>query len=142
MRLRPLLLCAAILISGCAVPWFPDPLEVMRDDNKRKLAGLAVGMTRDKVETVMGNQPAGGSVFDALFGRVQYLGARNPMRDERLRGTDGVEYEVFFYYTDVRQLDDKITDDELTPVVFRDGRIAGIGYDFLGERAPKYRGIR
>ena len=38
--------------------------------------------------------------------------------------------------------DDKITDNGLTPVVFRDGNIAGIGYRYLGERLQKYRGIR
>jgi uncharacterized protein DUF3192 len=70
---------------------------------------------------------------------VQYLQARNPMREERLVGVDGVEYEVLFYYTDLRERDDKITDDELTPVVLREGKVAGIGYRFLGERVPRYR---
>jgi hypothetical protein len=73
---------------------------------------------------------------------VQYLAAQNPMREEALNGTDGAQYLVLFYYTDVRQRDDKITDDELTPVVFRDGKVAGVGYGFLGGRVPKYRGLQ
>ena len=46
---------------------------------------------------------------------------------------------MLFYYTDLRERDDKITDDELTPVVLREGKVAGVGYEFLGDRAPRYR---
>ena len=63
-------------------------------------------------------------------------------REERARGTDGVEYEVLFYYTDLRTRDEKITDDELTPIAFRDARVAGIGYGYLGQRVPKYSAYR
>ena len=44
---------------------------------------------------------------------------------------------MLFYYTDVRTKDDKITDDELTPVVLREGKVVGIGYPFLPQRAPQ-----
>jgi hypothetical protein len=143
MRLRQLLLCSVVLTAGCGTGLMHDPLEVMRDANKQKIAQLSVGMSRGEVEkAVMGNDVAGGKIFDVLFGRFQYLDARNPMREERVRGADGADYEVLFYYTDLRERDNKITDDELTPVVFRDGRIVGIGYDYLGERVPKYKGIR
>ena len=143
MRLRPLLACLAVVTAGCGTGLINDPLEVMRDANKRKIGQLVAGMSRGEVEkAVMGNDVAGGKIFDVLFGRFQYLDARNPMREERVRGTDGVDYEVLFYYTDLRELDNKITDDELTPVVFRDGRMVGIGYPYLGERVPKYSGMR
>ena len=48
---------------------------------------------------------------------------------------------MLFYYTDLRTLDDKITDDELTPVVLRAGKVAGVGYEFLGERVEIYRAL-
>ena len=89
----------------------------------------------------MGHEKAGGGLPEVLFGRLQYLQARNPMREETLKGAEGAEYLVLFYYTDVRQLDDKITDDELTPVAFRGGKLAGIGYAFLGARAARYRDL-
>jgi hypothetical protein len=43
---------------------------------------------------------------------------------------------------DLRARDEEITDDELTPVVFRDGKVAGIGYPFPGAPVPKYRGLQ
>jgi hypothetical protein len=64
------------------------------------------------------------------------------MREERVRGSDGADYDVLFYYTDLNQRDEKITDDELTPIAFRDGKVAGIGYGYLGPRVPKYSNYR
>jgi Protein of unknown function (DUF3192) len=129
------LLAAASACSTLIV----DPLEQLRSANKLNLARVAPGMTRFEVETVMGASRAGGGLPEVVFGRVQYLQAKNPMREERVTGSDGAEYLVLFYYTDVKKLDDKITDDELTPVVLRDGKVAGLGYAFLGARVPRYR---
>ena len=131
------LLVLSLLLSGCST-FFIDPLEKFRMENKAKIAKVAVGHTRFEVETLMGDGSAGGKLPEVFFGRVQYLAARNPMREEKVVGSDGVEYEVLFYYTDLRTLDDKITDDELTPVVLRDGKVAGVGYGFLGDRVPRY----
>jgi len=141
MKLRHLLLCTVVLTAGCANLFF-DNLERMREDNKKNIAQLSVGMTRVELEKVMGNGVAGGTLGDIVFGRLQHLRASNPMREERVSGPDGASYLVLFYYTDLRQRDDKITDDELTPVVLRDEKIAGIGYGYLGERAAKYSGLR
>jgi len=118
-----------------------DPLEQLRTANKRNLERVSVGHTRFEVETIMGNERAGGGLPEVAFGRVQYLQARNPMREEDMRGTDGADYRVLFYYTDLKTKDDKITDDELTPITFRDGKVAGIGYAFLSQRVPRYQAL-
>lgn len=132
------LLALSVLLSGCST-FFIDPLEKFRMENKEKIAKVALGHTRFEVETIMGDGSAGGKLPEVFFGRVQYLAAKNPMREEKVVGSDGVEYDVLFYYTDLRTLDDKITDDELTPVALRDGKVAGVGYGFLSERVPRYR---
>jgi hypothetical protein len=135
---RALLGVVALVVAACA-PLVVDPVEQLRNANKLNLAHVSPGMTRTQVESVMGSAKAGGGLTDIAFGRVQYLQASNPMREETLPGGDGADYLVLFYYTDVHELDDKITDDELTPVVFRDGKVAGIGYGYLGRRVAKYR---
>ncbi len=141
MTLRHLLVCSVVLTAGCA-NLFIDSVERLREDNKKNIAQLSVGMTRFDIEKVMGNGAAGGRLGDIVFGRLQHLRVSNPMREERISGPDGASYHVLFYYTDLRQRDDKVTDDELTPVVLRDEKIAGIGYGYLGERVPKYSGVR
>jgi len=132
------LLLLSFLLAGCST-FFIDPLEKFRMENKEKIAKVAEGHTRSEVESIMGDGSAGGKLPEVFFGRVQYLAARNPMREEHVLGNDRVEYDVLFYYTDLRTLDDKITDDELTPVVLRAGKVAGVGYGFVGERVPRYR---
>jgi hypothetical protein len=141
MLARTLWWLGLLAIAGGCSTLMVDPLEQLRDTNKQNLAKVAPGMTRMEVESLMGNADAGGGLPEAVFGRLQYLKARNPMREETIAGTDGADYLVLFYYTDVRERDDKITDDELTPVVFRDGKVAGIGYAYLAPRAARYRGL-
>ena len=60
---------------------------------------------------------------------------RQARRTKVLTGKDGKTYEVLYYYTDLKAHDDKITNDELTPVVLQDGNV-GWGYPFLDQRAP------
>ena len=141
MKLRHLLLCTALLSAGCANLYI-DSVERLREDNRKNIAQLSVGMTRFNIEKVMGGDVVGGGLRDIVFGRFQYLRVSNPMREEHVSGSDGASYHVLFYYTDLRQRDDTITDDELTPVVLRDEKIVGIGYGYLGERVPKYNGVR
>jgi hypothetical protein len=73
---------------------------------------------------------------------VRHLEVKNPQREERVTASDGAVYDVIFYYTDVKKRDDRITDDELTPLVFRGHELAGIGYGFLAKLAPKYAGLQ
>jgi len=135
--MRALVLPLALL-AGCST-FFMDPLEQLRNANKENIGRVNVGHTRFEVETIMGKEGAGGGLPEVALGRVQYLRATNPMREEDVRGNDGIDYRVLFYYTDLRTKDDRITDDELTPIVLRDGKVAGVGYRFLGERAPRYQ---
>lgn len=130
MRRRILLVASIAALSGCST-LFIDPLEQLREANKRNLERVTVGLTRFEVETIMGNERAGGGLPEVAFGRVQYLQAKNPMREDAVRGRDGADYQVLFYYTDVRTKDDRITDDELMPVVLRDGKVVGVGHPFL-----------
>ena len=140
MHSGALLAAMLALLAGCST-FFLDPLEQMRGANKRNLERVSVGHTRLEVESIMGNERAGGGLPEVVLGRVQHLQAKNPMREEDVRGADGIDYGVLFYYTDLRTKDDKITDDELTPVVLRDGKVVGVGYVFLGQLAPRYRGL-
>jgi len=140
MRAAVCTIALSAAVAGCST-FFIDPLQQLREANKRNLERLSAGHTRFEVESIMGSQRAGGGLPEVALGRVQYLQARNPMRDEEVRGTDGLDYRVLFYYSDVRTKDDRITDDELTPVILRDGKVVGIGYEFLAPKAPQYQAL-
>jgi hypothetical protein len=134
-------LALAVLLAGCSNLMI-DSLEQLRETNKRNISQLSIGTPRAQVEKLMGDASAGGKLGDVVFGRLQYLEVKNPQREEQVTGPDGAAYAVLFYYTDLKMQDDKITDDELTPLVFRGHELAGVGYAFLARLAPKYRGLQ
>jgi hypothetical protein len=138
MGLRKTSILVAAVLAGCS-NFMIDSFEQLRENNKRNIATLAVGTPRAEVEKLMGDAAVGGKAGDIVFGRLQYLEVKNPQRVERVTGSDGMAYDVLFYYTDVKTRDDKITDDELTPLVFRGHELAGIGYEFLGKLKSKGR---
>ena len=141
MMVRRLPVVLMAFAAGCSTLMI-DSLEQLRETNKKNIAQLTLGTPRAQVEKRMGDARAGGKLGDVVFGRVRHLEVKNPQREERIAGPDGAAYDVLFYYTDIRTRDDKITDDELTPLVFRGHELAGIGYPFLAKLAPKYSGLQ
>jgi len=134
----------AISLVGCT------SLDSIRTKNREGLSRLAVGMTKDKVFEVMGNKTIT-TPRRYLFrsgpettgvGRVKESEAarriNNPYRVETLKGKDGQIHQVLFYYTDIKKHDGAITDDELTPIVLKYGKVVGWGWGFLNENVSKY----
>jgi Protein of unknown function (DUF3192) len=119
--IAPLLL----ILSGCS-SFYLDTSDLLRTQNAENIKKLSVGMRKDTVVEMMGTEPSKGV----------FMWIDNPYRTEVLSGKDGKTYDVFYYYTDLKQRDDKITDDELTPLVFEGGRLIGWGYPFLDQKAP------
>ena len=71
----------------------------------------------------------------------------NPFRSESLIGKDGTSIEVLYYYTDQKSTYTRqplsgtplaIVDDELTPLVFHDGKLIGWGWRALEDVKAKY----
>lgn len=100
------------MLIGCATN-----NETIRRENRSRINKLSVGITRDSVQ--------------ALFGSYQ------PYRTETLQGKD-VLLIVALYHTDLKAWDSAVTDDELTPVVFKDNILIGWGWMFLDDTAQKY----
>jgi|SRR3989344_493397 len=114
-----------LVLAGCS-NFYLESSDLLRAQNKEYVQKLSTGMRKDVAKEIMGTDPAKG-----LFMWID-----NPYRTETLTGKDGKVYEVLYYYTDLKQRDDKITDDELTPLVFQDGNLIGWGYPFLDQRVP------
>ena len=93
----PAAVCVLLFLASCG---FFEARE-----NRSKLAGIRIGMTREEVRTVMGEPPAG--VFQGK--------------------------NVVFYYTDPKWYDGMVTRDECTPFVFAEDedRLIGFGYDYF-----------
>lgn len=53
----------------------------------------------------------------------------NPYRTEMYKINDDI-FEVFLYYTDLKKNDGAITDDELTPIIIKNGKVDGWGWSY------------
>lgn len=113
---RGWILAISIALASCS-SFYVDPADSLRDANKENLKKLSVGMEKATALQVMGTEPS----------RGLFMWIDNPYRDETVTAKDGKRYEVLYYYTDMKQRDDKITDDELTPLIFQDGKLVGWG---------------
>jgi hypothetical protein len=119
-----------VLIAGCT-----SSLDRVRTANRRNLLKLSVGMTKEQALAIMGNKSGGGT-----FGEPT---VNSPYKSEILQGKDKT-FEVLYYYTDIESTiytanPATITDDELTPLVFDNGRLLGWGTSFLDSNIKKYR---
>lgn len=109
-----------------------EQLDRARAGNRSKLVQLQRGMGRSDVLDLMGTEPV--QVRDA-WAVVQTI--NNPYRTEMYVAV-GHNIEVLYYYTDLKAADNAITDDELTPLVLRDGQLDGWGWSYLTDVAAKY----
>ena len=114
MKIYCALAASVLLLTGCA-----NPYAIMRDDNRAALSSVEMGMGKSEVQRIMGIRSAEG-----FAGRFD-----NPYKRETYRGTDGVAYEVLYYYT--QQMSGKSYESGLSPVVLLDNKVVGIGWRAL-----------
>jgi len=104
IRLCLLLTVIVLFLGGCAIT---KDIEASR--NRDKLSTLRIGMSQDEVLQNMGK----------------------PWKTEAFM-KDNSPYVVLYYVTQ-RIPDGATTDDEMTPVVFRDGALIGWGRHFFSD---------
>jgi len=103
----------------------PQTREV-REKNLSNLKRLEVGMSKDEMLAVMGTE-------QDIQAYNLYTPAKkfsNPYKTE-IHRIEGREYEVVFYYTDFHTADGKVTEDELTPLVLREDKLLGWGWELF-----------
>jgi hypothetical protein len=122
-----------MLVSGCATT-----ISQMTAPNRENLLKLSLGMTKNEAISIMGTKkqivhPNPGPAYIFMPGAV----INNPYRSEILQGKDKT-FEVIYYATDDKNNDGAISDDELTPLVFDNGKLIGWGQSFLQDNVQKY----
>lgn len=132
-----LLLCLGLV--GCASV---GNLDRLRTENRKNIVKLSIGMTKQEVLNIMKDVSATEVYFRNLTGSNQ-ITVNNPYKSEILEGKNKT-FEVIYYYTDVKHSQkyvgkiSTIQDDELTPLVFDEGKLIGWGQSFLQDNVQKY----
>ena len=111
--------------------------------NRKNLKKLAIGMTSDEVDDVMGSETyshenSSTETTGSKLRRRKKQRIPNPYRTEAHQ-TEEHSFIVLLYYTDMKTRDGRITDDEMTPVILKDGLVDGWGWDHWDGLVEKYR---
>lgn len=133
MRKLIYLFILGMVVSGCMTPLIKPQVTEM---NRENLTKLSVGMTKRQVSKVMKDQTfvlGGANVtpFSTAFSPMWTL--KNPLKSEIFEGKDGKSLEVRYYIVDGQKESPEVADEEMTPLVFEDGKLIGWGWDFLNE---------
>ena len=117
-------------------------LDAVRTQNRERLNKLEVGMFKQKVLEIMGTETiktyvTSGWSWLLLRPNVPSGTINNPYRSETYN-TDKGTLEVLYYYTDEKAADGAVTDDELTPIVFKEGVLIGWGWGAIEDVEEKY----
>ena len=109
--------------------------------NREAVNQLTIGMSKEEALAVMGTSSTWvcdvGITWCYLV-PLAWERVTNPHRTETARTADGTVVEIAFYQTDTRKADRATTDDELTPLVFEKGQLAGWGWSFLEQNVKRY----
>ncbi len=112
----------SVLIVGCVTT------AQVRAENRQKLLHLSVGESKQDVLHKMGTQ-----TIETENGSV----ITNPYRTEMYKVGSNT-FELLLYYTDLKKSDGAITDDELTPIVMKNGKVDGWGWSYWNNLINKY----
>ncbi|MFA6378470.1 MAG: DUF3192 domain-containing protein [Candidatus Omnitrophota bacterium] len=125
-----LLLCG---LAGCTTT---SVYQRTASENRASLTKLSIGMAKEDALKVMGSDPKKGNFIEG------HAVIENPYKSETVQGV-GETFEVYYYLTN--PFEDRggwfktdITYDELTPLLFKNGFLAGWGDDFLKKSIPDY----
>jgi len=132
--LRPICLLALVaMVSGCA-----GPLTLSQETarTREKLLDTFIGMPKEKVVNIVGTEPK--KVIDPTASNGQtFATISNPYRSETIQG-NGKNLEVVYYVTDDKDRDGTISNEELTPLIFDDGKMIGWGWGYLVSDDQKF----
>ncbi len=149
-------LIIAVVFSSCAINEVYDPLQSASRQtlllNEGALSAIKEGMGIDEVHQVMGQEIVIGYVNSTIKENTPQLAPDkpasadpdaykpltipNPYKSEEIKAPKG-DYLVEYYVARVHQPDGIINDNELMPLVFKDGKLVGRGWPFLQALLPK-----
>jgi len=131
---KPICLLALVVgANGCASS---TTLSQAAARTREKLLQTSIGMSRQNVVDIVGTEPK--EVVDPTGLNGQKLSTiNNPYRFETIQ-SDGRSLEVVYYVTDDKDNDGVISNEELTPLVFDDGKMIGWGWGYLVSDEQKF----
>lgn len=139
-----ILFTCVLFISGCAgmTEMGPDPVnsvgvrKVQQPKELVDVAKVSVGMTKEEVLTALGSRVVVG--YEKMDSDAsEPVAVENPYRARTLTGGQ-VTFDVEYYFTHIQRPDDVIAENELTPLVYENGKLSGTGWQYLQDLIERY----
>jgi len=122
-------------LVGCASTPAYNPMQATSQQelllNESGLKSVKEGMSLDQVHDLMGSQLVIGYTYKAPD--YKPLTIANPYKTEALKGTT---YVIEYYIEAIRQPDNIVHDNELMPLIFKDGKLIGRGWPLANSLRP------
>jgi len=122
-------------LAGCATSVVYNPMQVANQQelllNESGFKALQEGMTLDQVHQIMGTQLIIGYTLQEP--NYKPLTIANPYRSEAVKGTD---YFIEYYIEAIRQPDGIVSDNELMPLIYKNGKLIGRGWTLANSLRP------
>lgn len=133
LPVRKYLITALVFLSGCVSVGRDRPgidgLHAGRRQPLTAISRVRTGMELAQVRDLMRDRLVTG-YRRADDGGYEAVEAAQPYQSTR-RVTDTGTYDIYFYFTQVYKADGMVSQEELTPLIFRDQKLVGIGYESL-----------
>lgn len=127
MRKSTLILLGLLFVSGCGRPINRLHVDKNRqreiDINRQNLKKLQVGMSKQEVITIMGEKSAGSATSGDGTLKILYYRTNIKSDGKGITSAEAFAAEI---------------KDQLTPVVFENGRLTGWGWRFVGSNIDKH----
>jgi hypothetical protein len=124
-----------LIFAGCASTPVYNPLQAAANPqlllNESALKEVKEGMTMDQVHQIMGQELIIG--YTQQSDSYKPLTIPNPYKTGPIKGTGCI---VEYYIESIRQADGVVSDDELMPLVFKDGKLLGRGWPLVHSLSP------
>ncbi len=131
---RLIFIGVCVLLAGCeSVPTAPNVSPEVMQKRFLTTSQLHTGLSRAEVAAILGKEVVVGyALADQVVEQYQPITSPNLKRSETIK-KNNKNYMVDYYLAGIKVADDKISDDELLPLVFENDHLIGIGWDYLNQ---------
>jgi hypothetical protein len=116
----------SLILTGCATTPAYNPMQTAPQEislNESGFKAVKDGMTIDQVHKIMGQELVIGYAFQSPD--YKPLTIPNPYKSEDIKATG---YFIEYYIEVIRQPDGIVHDNELMPLIFKNGNLVGRGW--------------
>lgn len=129
------ILLLSLTLAGCATTPAYNPMQRATQQelllNQSGFKAIQEGMTLDQVHKIMGQELVIGYEYQSP--NYKPLTVLNPYKTEAVKEGD---YFIEYYLESIRQPDVIVSDNELMPLIFKNGKLVGRGWSRANPLRP------